>query len=226
MVTLGNLVADIDAPISILLEDCEVGWRDAFPFQSPYYDSTGILVDAGPSFGSATPAGSVTVRGGTVRGSAGAGIGIYKKHLDAPAVTFDSVTLVDTGRLDKGVLFSWGAPGYPVHVTPIMLMDNDGGLGGLWFENVVVVMGPQQSPARPFLSYNQWPCDPGIPCPNVTGAIGGRIEVQWRGSAAQCVPRLLGEGGAPLPNGTLFGHALLENVSITCTKAGAVGPGT
>ena len=141
-----------------------------------------------------------------MRGSAGAGIGIYKKHLDAPAVTFDSVTLVDTGRLDKGVLFSWGAPGYPVHVTPIMLMDNDGGLGGLWFENVVVVMGPQHSPARPFLSYNQWPCDPGIPCPNVTGAIGGRIEVQWRDSAAQCVPRLLGEGGAPLPNGTLFGH--------------------
>ena len=38
--------------------------------------------------------------------------------------------------------------------------------------------------------------------------------------------KMLGEGGAPLPNGTLFGHALMENVSITCTKADAAGLGT
>ena len=193
MVTLGNLEAGVDAPISILLEDCEVGWRDDFPFQSPYYDSTGILVDAGPSFGSATPAGSVTVRGGTVRGSAGAGIGIYKKHLDAPAVTFDSVTLVDTGRLDKGVLFSWGAPGYPVHVTPIMLMDNDGGLGGLWFENVVVVMGPRAKiSAIIFFSPNTTPC-------SSTNHSGGSLTAQQPMPGAQLRQMFIGSHCVPFP---------------------------
>ena len=160
-----------------------------------------------------------------------------------PLLTFADVTLIETGKLDKGVLFSYGDPGYTVHVTPIMLMDHGGGIGGLWFQNVKVVMAAAAEAAatssssqqpiddtglgeaglvvvdQPFLSYNQWPCDPGSSCPNVTGDIGGDIEVQWRGSASQCVPRLLGTGGVPLgPNGTVFGHELLENISIACSE--------
>ena len=164
-----------------------------------------------------------------------------------PALTFADVTLINTGKLDKGVLFSYGDPGYPVHIAPIMLMDHGGGIGGLWFENVKVVMAAAAGQAagaisssqqqtqsgtgssggglvvvgqQPFLSYNQWPCDPGSSCPNVTGDIGGDIEVQWHGSASQCVPRLVGTGGVLLgPNGTLYGHELLRNVSIACSAS-------
>ena len=61
------------------------------------------------------------------------------------------------------------------------------------------------------------PCDPSLLfCPNVTGDIGGDIKVH--GSATQCAPRLLGDGGVPLVNGGLFGVELLKNVSITCSS--------
>ncbi len=171
------------------------------------------------------------------------GLGQHKGYskdgvlLSGPVLTFADVNLIETGKLDKGVLFSYGDPGYVVHVTPIMLMDHGGGIGGLWFQNVRVVMAAKmkaksstQEPIdgaglgdslivadQPFLSYNQWPCDPGTSCPNVTGEIGGDIVVQWRDNVTECVPRLLGTGGVPLgPKGTVFGHELLENVSITC----------
>ena len=65
---LGNLEHAWDAPISILFEDCHVEWSPGYPFESPFYDGSGYMV------GSPRAAGSVTVRGGTVRGSAGAGI--------------------------------------------------------------------------------------------------------------------------------------------------------
>ena len=53
----------------------------------------------------------------------------------------------------------------------------------------------------------------------MTGEIGGDIEVQWQGSEAQCTPVLLADGGVPLANGSVFGHELLKNVSISCAKA-------
>jgi hypothetical protein len=84
---------DTDAPMSILFEDCDVSWRNDYPFESPWYDGSGYLVGGGKT------AGSVTVRGGTVHGSAGAGIEVESKPLSGPTVLFADVTLVDTGRL-------------------------------------------------------------------------------------------------------------------------------
>lgn len=220
LMVFGNLDQYQDAPITILFEDCDASWRENFPFQSPWYDAAGYMIAGGPNLAQATPGGSVTVRGGTVRGSAGAGIGIYKKPLSGPAVSFADVTLINTAQLDppRSIEFSYGDPGYVVHTSPIMLMDHSGGIGGVWFEGVKVVMGESnQSIPPPFLSYNQWPCDPGSSCPHVTGEIGGAIDVQpWNKNAAQCAPRLMGAGGKLLINGSLFGHELLQNVSISC----------
>ena len=98
-------------------------------------------------------------------------------------------------------------------------MDGDGGLGGLWFERVKVIMGSSQhfTNVQPFFSYSQWPCDSGSPCPNVTGEIGGDIEVQWQGSEQECAPSLRGNG-APLLNGSLYGQHLMENVTVSCRQ--------
>ena len=65
---IGKLEHAWDAPMTILFEDCHVEWSPGYPFESPFYDGSGYMV------GSPRAAGSVTVRGGTVRGSAGAGI--------------------------------------------------------------------------------------------------------------------------------------------------------
>lgn len=111
-----------DAPISITFEDCDVSWRDDFPFESPWFDGAGYLVGAGKA------AGSVTVRGGTVQGSAGAGIEISGKPLSGPAVTFADVLLNNTGRVKFPQEYKkpW------IHGAPIMLMDGGGGIGGVW----------------------------------------------------------------------------------------------
>jgi hypothetical protein len=208
---IGSLERGLDAPMSILFEDCDISWREDYPFMSPFFDGAGYAIDSGNT------GGSITVRGGSVKGSAGAGISIYNKHLSGPTLTFADVTLMNTGRVDSGFQHPW------VHATPIMLMDGNGGLGGIWFESVKVVMAasPAGSAIQPFLSYNQWACTAPAPpwsevCPNVTGDIGGDIEVQWRGNDTQCTPRLLSEG-VLLVNGSVFGHELLKNVSIGCT---------
>jgi hypothetical protein len=144
-----------------------VSWRDDYPFESPWYDGAGYMIASGK------PGGSVTVRGGTVQGSAGAGIEIVNKHLSGPTVTFADVTLIDTARLDEGFSPAW------IHAAPIMLSDGDGGLGGIWFENVKVVMGTARQQlhaatgyaARHFLSYIQTPCTEPPPCAWPCGAI-------------------------------------------------------
>ena len=83
------------------------------------------------------------------------------------------VTLVNTARVDKGFFSTW------IHVAPIMLTDGDGGLGGLWFENVKVIMGAAReqlhaatdSAAMHFLSYIQTACTEPPPCAWPCGAI-------------------------------------------------------
>ena len=111
-----------------------------------------------------------------------------------------------------------------MHPTPIMLMDGQGGIGGIWFENVKVAMttttatSDPSSALQPFLSYNRWACAPGAACPNATGDIRGDIEVEWQTSAEQCTPRLLTEGIELPANGSVFGHQLMKNVSVRCTK--------
>ena len=139
---------------------------------------------------------------------------MYSKPLSGPTVTFADVILNNTGKVDKGFPKPW------MHVSPIMLIDEAGGIGGLWFESVRVIIGV--TTWQPFLSYSHLPCHH-IPyfsptCPNVTGDIRGDIEVEWRGDEKQCTPLLLGEGGVALKNGSVFGHRLLQNISLRCTQ--------
>ena len=204
---LGKLEHDVDAPMSILFEDCHVSWRDDYPFEHVHDHGAGIFV------GAPKTAGSITVRGGTVIGSAGAGISVDSKPLSGPTVTFADVTLNNTGKVDKGFPKPW------MHVSPVMLIDEAGGIGGLWFESVRVIIGV--TTWQPFLSYSHLPCrrEPYFPpCPNVTGDIRGDIEVEWRGDEKQCTPLLLREGGVALKNGSVFGHRLLQNISLRCNQ--------
>ena len=72
---IGKLEHAWDAPMTILFEDCHVEWSPGYPFESPFYSPAGYLRrPAGYLVNGPRAAGSVTVRGGTVRGSAGAGI--------------------------------------------------------------------------------------------------------------------------------------------------------
>ena len=97
-ITTGNLERFVDAPVSILFEDCDVSWRDDYPFYLPWYAADGYTVAHGET------AGSVTVRGGTIQGSAGAGIQIYGKHLRGPTVTIADVTLINTAKMNNSKL--------------------------------------------------------------------------------------------------------------------------
>jgi hypothetical protein len=213
---IGNLERYVDAPISILFENCDFSWRDDFPFETPWYDGAGYTIN---EVAKRQTGGSITVRGGSVRGSAGPGIQVYNKHASGPVVTIADVTLINTARVDHGFSLPW------MHVAPLMLMDGAGGLGGVWFEGVRVVTSTNSS--QPFLVYDRFPCEaqPDQPfaqsCPNVTGDIGGDIQVQWQGNAAQCIPVLLSGdklGAKPLENDSAYGLELLKNVSIGCTK--------
>ena len=51
----------------------------------------------------------------------------------------------------------------------------------------------------------------------VTGDIRGNIEVEWQGSEQECTPRLLNDGVA-LVNGSVYGHELMQNISVSCTR--------
>ena len=51
---IGALERNVDAPMSILFEDCDVSWRDGYHFESPYYDGAGYLVSEGKTAGSIT----------------------------------------------------------------------------------------------------------------------------------------------------------------------------
>ena len=147
------------------------------------------------------------------------------KPLSGPTITFADVKLNKTGKVNKGFPQPW------MHVAPIMLIDEKGGIGGLWFEGVHVTMDSAHAasdttrtaamedarPTQPFLAYYQLPCGDSAACPNITGDIRGDIEVEWQGAVEQCIPRLLDQHGVPLKNESVFGHRLLQNVSVSCS---------
>ena len=227
IVNAAKLDHDVDAPVSILFEDCDVSWSSDYRFESTSHGpQAGCFVAPGYRISGPKTAGSITIRGGTVRGCAGAGLEIDEKPLGGPTVTFADVTLNNTARaVDAGSFGLW-SPRVPmpwVHTAPIRIIDNVGGVGGVWFERVRVV----DSVDRPFLRYYNGACpfaDRNTSrCPNAIRDLRGSISVDWAASAAQCKPSLMGSGciaGAclphALPNGEIFGSKLLENVSVRC----------
>eukprot|EP01051_Picozoa_sp_SAG22_P013367 SAG22_NODE_1488_length_4314_cov_7.901779_2_plen_393_part_00 len=196
---LKKLEHAVDAPMSILFEDCHVAWSPGYPFESPFYDGAGYLVNG------ARAAGSVTVRGGSVRGSAGAGIEIMNKHESGPTITFADVMLIKVARVDDGFPQPW------MHVAPIVLFTNQGGLGGIWFESVVVI----DDLPRPFLRWEELPCRWQRPCSNGSADIRGDITVEWLSTDRQCSPSLLDNGSA------WVGQSPLRNLSIACDQHNA-----
>ena len=68
---------------------------------------------------------------------------IENKHESGPTVTFADVTLHKVARVDGGFPQPW------MHVAPIILLTEEGGLGGIWFESVRVI----DDRPRPFLRW-------------------------------------------------------------------------
>ena len=60
------------------------------------------LPGAGFQIGSPKVMGSISVLGGSVTGSAGAGLCIVNKPADGPTVSFYGITLVDVAKFDTG----------------------------------------------------------------------------------------------------------------------------
>ena len=224
---LKRLDHDIDAPISILFEDCDVTWSTNYPFERGPGPQAGCFEADGYSISDPTAAGSITIRGGTVRGSAGPGISIVNKPLRGPTVAFVDVTLVETARIDQW--YSRQVPMPWMHVAPIRMLDNAGGIGGVWFENVHVI----DSVKRPFLRYYHGACAKAArgtkTCPNVTEDIRGSIIVNWGASPDQCNASLMSspciQGHCQphiLPEGRIFGRRLLSNLSVSCVPLNSV----
>ena len=196
-----------DAPMSILFEDCHAAWSVGYPFESPFANRHNVREAEGSGYlvGGPRAAGSVTVRGGTVRGSAGAGIDIENKRESGPTITFADVTLINVARVDDGFSQPW------MRAAPILLLTEEGGLGGIWFESVRVI----DDRPRPFLRWEQLPCKQQGPCGNGSADIRGDIAVEWLSTDRQCMPSLLDNGSA------WVGPGPLRNLSIACDQHNA-----
>jgi hypothetical protein len=168
MMALGELTpSENDAPVSISFEDCDVSWSTDFK-PDWAYNGAGR---SGYYLGTTHVGGSITIAGGSVRGSPGPGIKLVNKIIAGPAVTIANVSLQNTA-------WAWQGNGGCGQPAPIVLYDEVGGSGGISFANVSVDDGGQ---ARPFLRYNSQPCGfakrPVFPCPNVSAAIRGSFTI-------------------------------------------------
>ena len=94
---LFNLDPRIDPPISITFEDCHAVWSDYFDWKkdglADVTNVNGFQVCGGRI------SGSVSVIGGSVTGSAGAGLCIVDNPPSGPTVSFSNVVLRDVARL-------------------------------------------------------------------------------------------------------------------------------
>ena len=164
-------------PISISFEQCDVGWSDGFHVNPKKLGTgrSGYAILAPKAPGKAP--GSITIVGGSVQGSRGPGIFVSDKRPSGPDLMISGVVLNRTARLDTGKTG---------HNAPIVLYDEVGGVGGVWFEDVTVL--DSYGHGRPFLRYNRMPCGdakrPVSFCPNSTTDIHGSFTVH--GSTASC----------------------------------------
>ena len=201
---LSQLDPDIDPPVQITFEDCHAVWSAGFSWEKDYVSRETNV--AGFSVGGPKVGGSVSVIGGSVTNSAGAGLCV----IDAlgPTVSFSGVDLFGTANhpddgQNKGMV-----------AAPIHLIDEVGGMRAVYLNNIVV---HQLGASGPALRYDAVSC---AGCANATSLRGSTIFVRPSANAtvdAGCgatsaIATLDGQPSA----GELFGKHVFENLSIVC----------
>ena len=215
---LFNLDPRIDPPISITFEDCHAVWSDHFDWKKD--GLAGVTNVNGFQVCGGRISGSVSVIGGSVTGSAGAGLCIVDNPPSGPTVSFSNVVLRDVARLpDTG-------QNKGMHAAPIHLIDMVGGLGGIYLSNIVV----HQRSSAPVLRYDAVSCSTAIPatfegsyCPNKTSLRGSTIFIRPPSTApvnASCgaaTDYALASLDGTLTTGGLFDqHDVFGNISFAC----------
>ena len=223
---LDRLEPIVDLPISITFDDCHATWADDFEFKVPASNASGrramFGLGAGFLVDSPKTAGTVSVVGGSVRGSGGPGIEVRNKQVTGPLVSFSNMLLIDVARVDRecpphgmhGCMLSQG-----MHSAPIVLVDSVGGLGGIHFHSITIA---NQSRNGSSVRYEAVHCSStltALPCHNrsldITGEIlapGGDDE-----GVERCGTTVAMDGETVL-DGPSYPKAVLENVSIRCVK--------
>ena len=130
--------------VSITFEDCNVSWSDQFHFPASTAKlgtgRVGYAILESP----AAVGGSITIIGGTVQGSRGPGIFVSNKRPAGRALTISGVLL------NHSVRFEAGKTG---HDAPIVIYDEVGGVGGVWFQDMKIVDVVGNGSTRPFFRY-------------------------------------------------------------------------
>ena len=204
---LFNLDPQVDPPISITFEDCDVIWSDDFVWGKD--DMARETNVNGFQVSGARISGSVSVIGGSVTGSAGAGLCVVDNPPGGPTVSFSNVVLRNVAKLDIG-------QNKGMHAAPIHLIDYVGGLGGVYLNNIVVQhqLGGAIAPA---LRYDAVSC---AGCANAISLRGSTIFIRPATNAtvdagcgaASAIVTLDGQPSA----GELFGRHVFENLSVVC----------
>ena len=116
-----------------------------------------------------------------------------------------------------------------MHAAPIHLIDEIGGMGGIYLSNIVVNQrsypgsSSSNATASPTLRYDATTCGhgPSSPCPNLTSLRGSSIFIRppkgqdWKGCGPATAAVSL--DGTILPEGRLFGQRdVFENLTIVC----------
>ena len=222
--SLDRLEPIVDLPISISFDDCHAEWAEDFEFKVPASNASGrramFGLGAGFLVDSPKTAGTVSVVGGRVRGSGGPGIEVRNKQATGPLVSFSNMLLIGVARVDRecpphgmhGCMLSQG-----MHAAPIVLVDREGGLGGINFHSITIA---NQSRNGSSVRYEAVHCST-APCHNRSLDITGDILV--RGGDDEGVGRCgttVAMDGETVPDGVLYrgGGAVLANVSIKCVK--------
>ena len=226
-ISLGSFDGPNVLPVSISFEQCSVSWSDHFRFPTSTEKlGTGRSGYAILSSLEAT-GGSINIVGGSVQRSRGPGIFVSNKRPSGPTLTVSGVILNNTARFDTGKTG---------HNAPIVLYDEVGGVGGVWFEDVTILDSFGNGNGRPFLRYNRLPCGdakrPVSACPNTTSNIRGTFTVVvTNGSTTNCSAAAATSNCSatvPFPqsmscwrdDANIFGSGnLLRNLSATCLKA-------
>jgi hypothetical protein len=152
----------VDPPISITFEDCHAVWTKGFDWGGDYLRRETNLV--GFMIGQPKVAGSVTVVDSSVTGSAGAGLCVVDKPASGATVSVSNLVLRGVARFDIP-----GSQDPGMHPAPIHLIDEIGGMGGIYLSNIVVLLREPASLDKraaapgPVLRYDATSCGKGPP---------------------------------------------------------------
>ena len=170
------------------------------------------LLSARVGFQIGTPnaRGSISVVGGSVSGSAGAGLCVVNNPPDGPIISFSGIALTDVAKFDTG-------QNTGMHAAPLHLIDAIGGMGEIYISNVVAHQ-IDRTRDGPVLRYDATSCTMAS-CTNSTRLSGSTIFIRSPNASAAATVATL--DGLPVAGGRLFGHDnVFANLTVVyCTPA-------